>query len=256
MPHQDLEWTIVPLTYLLLCFSLLLLVFRLVFKLGWLTAVCLALIAGTAFLIFYLSSSVEPGPIPGWVMLLPLPIAVAILIFHFCSAAHGEDSSVKAAERAKILRMVEDGKISADEGSELLDAMGRSSALRGQEKFSRADIVMLVGAALVILGFFLPWVYSQIGGVLGYQAGYDWRAIGWTIFIVGILSAVPVFVTPKDFLYKISMLQIFLTLIGLVLVISVLVRAGEHLGAGLIFCLAGFIVELLASGAKFRKLAA
>ncbi|MHC4423224.1 MAG: hypothetical protein ACYSWR_00940 [Planctomycetota bacterium] len=44
------------------------------------------------------------------------------------------------------------------------------------------------------------------------------------------------------------MLQIFLILIGLVLVISVLVRVGEQFGAGLIFCLAGFIVELLVSG--------
>jgi hypothetical protein len=192
-------------------------------------------------------------------MLLPLPVAVAILIFHFCSAAHGEDSSVRAAERAKILRMVEDGKINADEGSELLDAMGRSTAMRGQEKFSRADIVMLLGAALVIFGFFLPWVHIQIGGVPGYQAGHHRGALGWTIFIICILSAVPIFVTPKDFLYKVSMLQIFLTLVGLVLVISVLVvlvRAGIHWGIGLVFCLVGFIVELLASGAKLKKLSA
>ena len=66
----------------------------------------------------------------------------------------------------------------------------------------------------------------------------------------------PVFVTPKDFLYKISMLQIFLILIGSALVISVLVRAGHNLGAGLIFCLAGFIVELFASAVKFKRLAA
>ncbi len=52
------------------------------------------------------------------------------------------------------------------------------------------------------------------------------------------------------------MLQIFLILIGLVLVISVLVRAGIHWGIGLVFCLVGFIVELLASGGKFKKLAA
>jgi len=52
------------------------------------------------------------------------------------------------------------------------------------------------------------------------------------------------------------MLQIFLILIGLVLVISVLVRAGSHLGAGLIFCLVGFVVELFAAGAKFKRLAA
>jgi len=253
MPYRDdVMTTIVLSTYVLLCFSLLLLVFRLVFKLKWLTAVCLALIAGTAPLIIFALLA----PMPGWVVLLPPAVCAGILIIHFCSAASGEDSSVKAAERAKILRMVEDGKISADEGSELLDAMGRSSALRGQEKFSRADIVMLLGAALVIFGFFLPWVHIQVGGVPGYLAGHHKGALGWTIFIICILSAVPIFVTPKDFLYKVSMLQIFLTLVGLVLVISVLVRAGIHWGIGLVFCLVGFIVELLASGGKFKKLAA
>jgi hypothetical protein len=67
---------------------------------------------------------------------------------------------------------------------------------------------------------------------------------------------VPVFVTPKNFLYKISMLQIFLTIIGAVLVISILVRVGDRLGVGLIFCLAGFVVELIAARAKFKRLAA
>jgi MFS family permease len=161
------------------------------------------------------------------------------------------------------MEMIEAGKIGTEEGSELLDAMGRSSALRGAEKFSRTDIVMLVGAAMVILGFFLPWAYVPAGRVLdifgratAYQAGYHVRAIGWAVFIIAILSAVPVFVTPRNFLYKISMLQIFLILVGLVLVVSVLIRVGENVGAGLIFCLVGFIVELLSSGAKLKSLAA
>jgi len=55
---------------------------------------------------------------------------------------------------------------------------------------------------------------------------------------------------------KISMLQIFLLLLGMVLVISMLVRAGGNLGAGLPVCLVGFVLAMAASAANFRKLAA
>ena len=122
---------------------------------------------------------------------------------------------------------------------------------------------MLVSVAMVVLGFFLPWAYirmPQMPGpfvsISGYQAGYHAGAIGWTIFIIAIASAIPVFVTPRNFLYKISMLQIFLTLIGLVLVISIMVQVGSHLGAGIVFCLIGFIAALFASAAKLKSLSA
>ena len=159
--------------------------------------------------------------------------------------------------------MVEEGKISPDEAKELLDAMGKSSALRGEEKFSRMDILTLAGVGLVVLGFFLPWNYFRLPNMSSnffdpdfYHAGYNIGAVGWTIFIMAVASAVPVFVTPRNLLYKISMLQIFLTIIGLVLVISVLVQAGDHLGAGLVICLAGFITAFIASIAKLKSLAA
>ncbi|GAH79265.1 unnamed protein product, partial [marine sediment metagenome] len=164
-----------------------------------------------------------------------------------------DNASVNTAERDRILKMVEEGKINTEEGTELLDAIGRSSALRGEEKFSRVDMIMLMGAALVVLGFFLPWEYIQRRV---YMSGLDVEPVGWAILIIGIASVIPIFVTPKNFLYKISMLQIFLNLIGIALVVSILVRVGDKLGAGLIFCLAGFIVETVAAVAKFKKLAA
>lgn len=165
-----------------------------------------------------------------------------------------------SAERRRIMEMVEAGKISSDEGRELLDALGRSNALRGEEKFSRADAVMLAAVALVVLGFFLPWAHIRtttplFGRISGYQSGYHAGALGWAIFVIALLSAVPVFVTPKGFLYKISMLQVFLTLVGSVLVISILVRVGDRLGVGIVVCLAGFIIGLIASRAKFKRLA-
>jgi len=172
-------------------------------------------------------------------------------------------------ERAKILRMIEDGKITSEEGSELLEAMGKSSALRGQDTFSRLDMAILAGVALVILGFFLPWVHIRISRVSGmpgirdvfdqnsmYQAGYHTGALGWMIFAIAVVSVIPVFITPKSLLYKISLFHVFITLIGLLLAFITLLRAGDQLGAGIVVCTVGFTIELIASGAKFRQLAA
>ena len=167
---------------------------------------------------------------------------------------------VTSEERQKTLNMVEEGKISTSEASELLEALGRSSAMRGQDAFSRLDMISLVGIGLVVLGFFLPWVYIRIDmpgllGTSGYQAGYHTGAIGWAVLIIGILAALPVFITPKDYLYKMSMLQIFLLILGSVITISLLVQV-DRMGAGLWFCLGGFIVSGIASLMKFKKLAA
>ena len=171
-------------------------------------------------------------------------------------------------ERARILRMVEESKITAEEGSDLLEAMGKSSALQGQDRFSRLDMVILCGVALVVMGFFLPWVHVNITEIsrifrmpdmLGiksaYQAGFN-SALGWTIFAIAIVSIIPVFVTPKSLLYKISIFHLFITLVGLLLVLITLLRAGNHLGVGIIICAMGFTIELIASGAKFKRLAA
>lgn len=188
------------------------------------------------------------------VLLIPLFCIVAVFLlifFRWLLPTGAKQADVNTAERRRILKMVEEGKIDTEEGAELLEAMGRSSALQGQNTFSRLDMAMLFGIALVILGFFLPWVY--IGNGM-YQAGYNRGPIGWAVLIVAVLSTVPVFVTPKDLLYKISMLQIFLILVGLALVIKEMAVGADQ--AGSIFCAAGFFITLLSSGLKFRSLAA
>ena len=196
-----------------------------------------------------------------------LVLVVQVLTPVLREIASGRKST--GPERARILHMIEEGKITAEEGGDLLEAMGRSSALQGQGNFSRLDMVILCGVALVVMGFFLPWAHIRISAMPGmqgvrdvfdqnsvYQSGYHTGALGWTIFVIALLSMVPVFVTPKDFLYKISILQLFLTLIGLLLVMSTLLRAGSHSGVGIVVCAVGFAIELIASGAKFRSLAA
>lgn len=246
-------------------FVIVLLVLRYAAKLKWLTAICLSVIAVTILLILHIrnlpSFSAKSSPI----FLLPAVVCCVIMIIQiFRWVINSSDNAgINTTERDRILKMVEEGKISTVEGTELLDAIGRSSALRGEEKFSRIDMIMLVGVSLVVLGFFLPWVYIRMqqmvgpfGRISGYQAGYHTKAMGWAVLIIGIASAIPIFITPKNFLYKISMLQIFLILIGTILVISILVHAGGSLGPGLIFCLIGFVIELFGAGVKFRRLAA
>jgi hypothetical protein len=245
-------------------FALVLLVLKSAAKLKWRTSICLAFLAMTILMIF--GFRLFPGPQfkMGMIFLLPAAVCVVILLIDFLQwIFSGENKSVSADERAKILRMVEDGKIGAEEASGLLDAMGRADAFMAQDKFSRLDIVMLVGVALVVLGFFMPWSTIRIrqlpgffGNISGYQAGYHLKAIGWAVLIVGIASAIPVFVTPKDYLYKISMMQIFLNIIGIVLVVSLLIQVGNRVGVGLIMCLVGFIIGIFAAAAKFKKLAA
>jgi hypothetical protein len=265
-----LPFSVIPLMICLMgiLFSVIaILVFRFAAKLKWLTAICFSVFAATIILIFLLR--IFPGSNPslgiGPIFLLPAAVCGVIMIVEFFwrVISGSDNASVNTAERDRILKMVEEGKINTEEGTELLDAMGRSSAMRGEEKFSKVDMVMLIGVALVVLGFFLPWVYIRMqqvpgpfGQMTGYQAGYHTGAIGWAVLIIVIASAIPIFVTPKDFLYKISMMQIFLILIGAVLIISLLMRAGTQLGAGLIFCIIGFVVELFGCGVKFRKLAA
>jgi len=240
----------------LVCFAAMLLLLRLAAKTPWLTAICVSVLVATVVSMIGIRAFAGSRVKTGSVVLLPGAVCAVILLVQFVSwllTTGAEGTRVNTAERNRILKMIEDGKISSDEGAELLGAMGRSTALQGQDKFSRLDIATLCGVTLVILGFFLAW--AHLGGRM-YQAGHHRGAVGWTVFIVAVLSAVPVFVTPKDFLYKISMLQIFLILVGLALVIKELVAVGSHVGVGLIFCLVGFAVGLFSSGAKLKSLAA
>jgi len=181
---------------------------------------------------------------------------VLILIVKFLAPVLREMASRRKSagpERTRILHMIEEGKITAEEGGDLLEAMGKSSALRGQDSFSRLDMAILCGVALVVIGFFMPWVHIRSSA---YQSGHQIGAVGWTVFAIAVVSIIPVFVTPKSLLYKISIFHLFVTLVGLLLVLITLLRVGNHLGIGIIVCGVGFTVELIASGAKFKRLAA
>ncbi len=245
--------------------AIVFLIFKFVFKLTWFASISITVLYLIPTIILGVTTNIPSIAIVFWSIPVICVLVYIAWFFQWVFSASTAKSSVNPQERSRILKLVEDGKINTEEGKELLDAMGKSSALRGEEKFSRVDLAILAGVGLVVLGFFLPWNYVRLPkmpglGIMGsssaYQAGYNAAAIGWTIFIIALASAIPVFVTPRNLLYKISMLQIFLAVIGVILVISVLVQVGEHLGVGLIICLAGFLTAFFASLAKFKSLAA
>jgi len=136
-------------------FIIVLLVLRSAAKLKWLTAICLSVFATTIILIFVLRIFPGSSAWMGFVFLLPAVVCGVIMIIEFFRwVISGSDNAiVNTAERDRILKRVEEGKINTEEGTELLDAMGRSSALRGEEKFGRVDTLMLIGVALIVLGF-------------------------------------------------------------------------------------------------------
>ncbi|MHC4336315.1 MAG: SHOCT-like domain-containing protein [Planctomycetota bacterium] len=172
------------------------LVLRFAFKLKWLTAICLSILAAIVLPVIGRVFGFGPGifflPVAGICLVVLLIQFFRWLFFHWLVS--GDDNArVNAVERDRILRMVEQGKISSAESTELLDALGRANALRGQDRFSRVDITMLVGVALVVLGFFLPWAYVPTedpalfdSRASAYQAGYHVGAIGWAVFIITI----------------------------------------------------------------------
>jgi hypothetical protein len=61
------------------------------------------------------------------------------------------------AERLRVLKMLEEGKINAEECAELLDALSVKAPGPTARQRSWARLMILTGAALVLAGFLLPW---------------------------------------------------------------------------------------------------
>ncbi|MEO8354131.1 MAG: hypothetical protein ABI680_20575 [Chthoniobacteraceae bacterium] len=74
-----------------------------------------------------------------------------------------------SAEREKIFSMLEAGKLTPEESAGLLDALNENARLkpRAPVPLDAAQRLLLIGAALVLVGFFLPWVTFNPGQVAG-----------------------------------------------------------------------------------------
>ena len=76
-------------------------------------------------------------------------------------AGAGREGPV-SADRERVLGLLERGAITGDEAAELLAALGRGSA-EGRGVSAQTRKWLLIGAGLVLVGFFLPWAKLNLG---------------------------------------------------------------------------------------------
>ena len=124
------------------------------------------------------------------VLVLTVGAVVAYPLFNMLShpgtqpAPYKEDLS---REREKVLNLLEAGKVTPEESAELLSALGESTASSKPRTvpMTAGRKLLLGGAALVLVGFFLPWYRVNPGQELNRLAGglqrqmQDWTSRSW-----------------------------------------------------------------------------
>ena len=183
-------------------------------------------------------------------------------------------------EREKVLQLLEAGKISAADSAELLNALAHSAPLPAPKPAAGMNPqrkLVLIGAAILLLGFFLPWfavnpntvanemsaqfqqnMNQMIPGnampqmnlslpntTVQIHAGDIAHGLGWWILALGLMAAVlPFFATTLE-----SSLQKKIILaalgVGAVLLIYLLSDAIRYVGFGILLVLAGYALEFV-----------
>ena len=193
-------------------------------------------------------------------------------------AASVEDLS---SEREKVLQLLEAGKVTADESAELLNALGQSVPSRPQPvsemELTPQRKIVLLGAALLLLGFFLPWFAINPGamvnemaaqlqqnmnqmmpgngmpqmniststGTMQVHAGDVAHGLGWWILALGIGAAVlPFFATNLKAQMQKKVILAALG-VGAILLVYLLSGALRYASLGVILALAGYALEVV-----------
>jgi hypothetical protein len=105
-----------------------------------------------------------------------LLIAYPVLRTLFAADQYPQATTIPSAdlsdERQRVLKLLEAGRITAEEGSELLHALGETTRPEPPmpKPMTTGRKLLLVGAMLVIVGFFLPWYSINISQGMA-QAG-------------------------------------------------------------------------------------
>lgn len=186
-----------------------------------------------------------------------------------------------SAEREKVLQLLEAGKITADESAELLNALGQSVPPRplpaAEIEMSPQRKIVLFGAALLVVGFFLPWftinpnqllnkaanqMLPKMNGIapgnpqphldfwpenitVQIHAGDLKNGLGWWILALGIGAAVlPFFATNLKAQLQKKIILAALAVGGFLLV-YLLSDALRFMSIGIIFALAGYVLEFI-----------
>ena len=193
------------------------------------------------------------------------------------TAVPAEDLS---KERDKVLQLLEAGKISPVESAELLNALAHSApppAPKPAAEINPQRKLVLVGAAVLLAGFFLPWfaikpnaeanemtaqfqrsmnqmmpgnTMPQINlslpdTTVQVHAGDIPHGLGWWILALGIAAAVlPFFATTLESSMQKKIILAALG-VGAILLIYLLSDTLRYVGFGILLALAGYVLEVV-----------
>ena len=246
---------------------------------AWLSVgnvICAALIPFCVWLAFGVSLAVLFALTFGLVLAYPLfNLATAAPLP--ATAAPPEDLS---NEREKVLQLLEAGKINADESADLLNALGQSVPPRpppaSEMELSPPRKMVLIGAALLLVGFFLPWFAISPGamlhdmvfqqsmfgvtlpanvanmmphvpdtGTVQVHAGDIAHGLGWWILALGMVAAVlPFFATTLEATLQKKIILAALG-VGVFLLIYLLSNSLRYANLGVLLALAGYALEVV-----------
>lgn len=186
-----------------------------------------------------------------------------------------------SSEREKILSMLESGRLTADESSELLQALRQSSSdSPHQTPMTGSRRLMLIGAALVGLGFFMPWIVINPGEEMGRLMGrFDSsmassfnvrmnfgaedayhedglrtpnvsiaggdipRGLGWAALALALAAAALPYVTTSLDASAERKIRLLSLGIGGFIILYLLTQNPRFIGIGLIMAMVGYLLE-------------
>lgn len=186
-----------------------------------------------------------------------------------------------SAEREKILAMLEAGKLTPDESAELLQALRETSRTPARQvPLTSGQRLMLIGAALVGLGFFLPWlvinpgkeagrmmnqmqssVTSSFGGTVNFPGGMTFpgmelttssvsigggdipRGLGWAALAFALTAALLPYIATTLDAATARTIRLLCLSVGGFIVIYVLTQNLRFTGIGLVMAVGGYVLE-------------
>jgi hypothetical protein len=205
-----------------------------------------------------------------------IPLALTLLIALGALAAYpllfsGEATPAPMAAYDPLGKERE--KITAEESADLLQALGatgRSATLEPPRPLSSGQRLVLIGAALVLLGFFLPWfvinpgeelsrLVSEISfgpglleapslpkvttGTVHVAGGDIRRGLGWAALGFAMVAALLPYLTREMDAATQHIVRLLSLAIGGIIVLYLLTQNIRIVGIGLVLAVAGYVVE-------------
>lgn len=222
----------------------------------------------------------------GYAFLSPFVLALlALLAYPLFNMAMTENSAPAGApapppapgaatpERERVLKLLDDGKITAAECAELLNAIGQPAQPPAPQAAAASHHkTVLIGVALLLVGFFLPWfavnmgdvnkeLMSQIpfaqampnlgamsqamtsGPTLHVTGGDIAHGLGWFVLLFGVVAAVLPYLAvnlDSETTQKVSLIVLSL---GAIILLYLFTQNIRIAGIGLLLGLAGYALE-------------